>query len=211
MRFLLASGLHFLLAFEPPLLVGRVIQLRIAIHHFRSTDYQLQPPDRLALGVALFCQRRYVDGMVRNERRIHQMRTADLLEYLVSYLAFGCMRRNLDAEAPRRHAEGIGRFDLVVHDERVAFKNIRELNAREFFPERYGFAVKRDFPVFYADALQDMQEALFHARHHLLLVPVGSIPFDGREFGIMGDIDALIPETLAEFIDLFKSAHQKLL
>jgi len=69
--------------------------------------------------------------------------------------------------------------------------------------------------VFYfhgaSDSLNHFTQKFFRKRHQVIVVAVGPVEFAGREFRVVGKVDAFVSKLLTNFVYAVETTDDKLL
>ncbi len=154
-------------------------------------------------------QGRHLDGVVGDERGLHELLLAVLAEDGVDELALAHRGVGLDAEACAGFAQlllGLAR-DVVAG---LLADGVGHGDAAERRLERDCAAVDGDLRRTVGRHRNPFEHALREV-HHPAVVLVGHVDLHARELGVVRAVHALVAEVLAEFVHAVEAAHDQLL
>ena len=195
-----------LLSREPLSLVDRVVELGVGVRHLPAVHIELEALDVVGIFRLSLCERRYLDGMIHQERGLHQVFLHVCVEYLIEDVA-------LAVELLVLYLETVCDFACVLQ-----CGNFLPVDACIFlYGIHHGDAFKGSgeihlrTPVDYSRRSQDLlcdiaQHALCQI-HHSVVIGVCLVQLHHGELGIVPCVYPLVAEHSSDLKHPVKAAH----
>src|SRR5687768_8194554 len=210
-RFLVAGVTPGELRLEPAALFGRVVQLTERVRHFEAADVELEPLDGIRIVRLLLRERRHLGRKVVDECGLDEIVFVQPLEDLGRHPAGAPRSLQLDAEFSRNRRGLLRIAQVRIGDVpsqplgRFLPRAVTQRQPAVGRSERYLLAVEGDL-VALDRFVRHVGQHLFRHRHQLVVVAVGLVELQHREFGVVLGRDPLIPEITVDLVDAFNAA-----
>ncbi len=187
------------LLLEPPPLLDRVVQLRERVAHLHARHEPLEPlhvpvPAQLPLR-----QRRHLDRVVHEERRLHQVRLHLVAQQLVDQPSPAVLLRHHHAQLPHPRRQRRRVPVLVDVDARV----LEDGRAQVQSPPRRPHVDRRAAVLDLRRAQQFRREPRhhrLHQRHDVVVVRVRLVALHRRELRVVRGVEALVAEDPPDLV-----------
>ena len=209
MGLLVARGaLPHLVLEAAPLIVG-VVELAECIGQLAAHDEELEPLGERRIDAMLLGQRGERLGVVKHEGRLHQVRLEHDLEHFVLQLAAAEIPDRLGRlPRPEQHLTHLLLRSRAEIEPAALADPLDEAHA----PERRG-EIQRDPGALdrtgAETVLDHARDDAFRQLHHVGVVGVGLVQLEHRELGIVGPVDALVPEVVADLVHPLEPADEQ--
>ena len=150
-------------------------------------------------------ERRQLDRVVVEDRRLDQLRLDEVAERVVDELRPG----RVGAVSTPRSSSRARSSAVVARPEAELFERVDQLEAAPRRRQVDLVARGRSTFVVPVASCGDGRDELLDAGHRVLVVGICLVPLEHRELGLVLVGDALVAEVLAELVDLLEPADDQ--
>lgn len=198
-RFVVATGTKPRLLFETLALVAGVVELAERIGDLHPADVQLEALDERRVVPVALGKRRHFHRMIDDKRRCNECRLNERAEEFVDELGFRCRGCDIYIVAAAERVEFFARKRLDALTDRITDR-IEQPNTAERSLQRYRRAVGAEQCRLASHLAGDGHQQLFGHVHEPVIVAIGDVNFECREFRIVHPVDAFVAEVLRDFV-----------
>ncbi|MNQ79913.1 hypothetical protein D3C85_948730 [compost metagenome] len=193
------------MVFKTLTLINRVIQFRICICDFFTTNHQFKTLCKLRIIAVFFTKRRHFFRVIRNESWLNIISFAFSAKNFINQFSFPHCVININSHSSCSFKQFGFAFSRNIKTSKM-FDRIRHRNTgvRRF---KVDFMLTKSNLASSVYSNSTMLKQTFSKFHHPVVVFVGYIYFHSGKFRIMRSVHSFISKVFRELINTFKTTN----